>query len=185
MDTQQLAAEFAQCTEKWSRTKFLAEHYDEITTALTEWAQLAQEIARLRESDADRERWETLARARRQLLDEAEAVTAGYKAALERYGEHEDRCATVEHRRLAWREDKPVPNRVYDPRSVRERFLLAAMTELRAATYGHQHWDPTGSSGVGCERCQSQIAARRRAEILVGQAAAADDAQAAVLAEEP
>ena len=79
----------------------------------------------------------------------------------------------------------PLPHRVYDPRSVRERFLLAAIAELRAATYGHQHWDPTGRRGAGCELCQSQIVARRRAEILVGQAAAVDDAQAAALAEEP
>ena len=41
------------------------------------------ENTRLRESDADSERWEKLARERGRFLDEAEAVTARYKAALE------------------------------------------------------------------------------------------------------
>lgn len=59
-DKQQLVAEFGKCTEKWSRTKFVAEHHEEIAAALTEWAQLSQfrppaEIRRRAIEEAERE----------------------------------------------------------------------------------------------------------------------------------
>ncbi len=51
----------------------------------------------------------------------------------------------------------------------RERLLRAAIDILRDATYGHQHFDPTGRSGLGCEVCRRHEAARQEARALLAQ----------------